>query len=244
MANQSEPLVEAWGLFRLGQLPAAIRLAETAIYSPISAPQAQLLLVRCLLEQGRFRQAQTICTTALIALLSNTELGREIQIRRACLQIYLAGDLTPILEESRATLTKNQSPILRALAQDLLGRGKAIAAMWNLSPPSDLVEAADIKLVRSSFIESNPVAAQTARLGLVSDKEKVYKFAIKLHYWYLKLSSVTSNWLEQLKGRAFLDSLALTSLRPPSLADEKHWRGKGNYWLPLIVLLLKLRSWN
>lgn len=81
--------------------------------------------------------------------------------------------------------------------------------------------AADIELVRGGFIESNAVATETARLGLVSDKEKVYKFAIKLHYWYLKLSSVTFNWLERLKGRAFLDSLALTPLRPPSITDKK-----------------------
>ncbi|NET02852.1 MAG: hypothetical protein F6K61_20335 [Sphaerospermopsis sp. SIO1G1] len=80
--------------------------------------------------------------------------------------------------------------------------------------------AADIEFIRGSFIETNLVARETARLGLVSDKEKVYKFAIKLHQWYLKLSSVTFNWLERLKGRAFLDSLALTPLFSPSLANE------------------------
>lgn len=141
MTNQSETLVEGWWLFRLGQLPAAIRLAHTATSSPVLAPQAQLLLVRCLLEQGHFRHVETICTTALANLPSNSKLVWEIRLRYAFLQIYLAGHLTPILEESREALAENQSGKIRALAQDLLGRGKAIAVAWNLASLSDLVEA-------------------------------------------------------------------------------------------------------
>jgi tetratricopeptide (TPR) repeat protein len=81
--------------------------------------------------------------------------------------------------------------------------------------------AADIELVRGNFIEADRVAREIARLGLVSDKEKVYTFAIKLHHRHLKLTGITFNWLERLKGRAFLDSLALTPLRTPSISDEK-----------------------
>jgi Tetratricopeptide repeat len=125
----------------LGQLPAAIRLARDAMVSASSAPQAMLLLVRCLFEQGRFRQAETICNQILITLPSNSDLAGEIRLRRAFLQIYLAGNSTPIWEESRTALAENQSSKLRGLAQDLLGRAKAIAVVWNLASSSDLVEA-------------------------------------------------------------------------------------------------------
>ncbi|MDZ8226733.1 tetratricopeptide repeat protein [Nostoc sp. ChiVER01] len=141
MTNQPEVLVEGWRLFHLGQLPAAIHLAQNATSSEDLAPLAQLLLVRCLLEQGRFRQAETICNKVLATLPSNSELAWEMRLWCACLQIYLTGNLTLILEEARTVLAENKSPKSRAMAQDLLGRGKAITVVWNLSPPSDLVEA-------------------------------------------------------------------------------------------------------
>lgn len=141
MTNQPEPLAEGWQLFHLGQLSAAIGLAQSATSSPVLAPQAQLLLVRCFFEQGRFRQAETICTKALVTLPSDSESAQEMRLRHAFLQIYLSGNLTPILEEAQAVLAENQSPRQRALVQDLLGRGKAIAVVWYLAPPSDLVEA-------------------------------------------------------------------------------------------------------
>jgi tetratricopeptide (TPR) repeat protein len=141
MTEQHKSLPEGWQLFHLGQLPAAIGLAEAVTSSPILAPEAQLLLVRCLFEQGRFRQAETICNQALITLPSNSDLAWEMRLRRAFLQIYLAGNSTPILEESRAALVENQSPRLRGLAQDLLGRAKAVAVVWNLASSYDLVEA-------------------------------------------------------------------------------------------------------
>jgi tetratricopeptide (TPR) repeat protein len=141
MTEQHKSLPEGWQLFHLGQLPAAIGLAEAATSSPILAPEAQLLLVRCLFEQGRFRQAETICNQMLITLPSNSDLAWEMRLRRAFLQIYLTGNSTPILEASRAALAENQSPRLRGLAQDLLGRAKAIAVVWNLASSSDLVEA-------------------------------------------------------------------------------------------------------
>lgn len=144
MTNQPEVLVEGWRLFYLGQLPTAIHLAQTATFSEDLAQKAQLLLVRCLLEQGRFRQAEIICNTLIDTLPSDSELAWEISLRRAFVQIYLAGNLTPILEESQTILTQNQSFKIRALAQDLLGRGKAIAVVWNLASTSDLVEAKNL----------------------------------------------------------------------------------------------------
>ena len=55
---------------------------------------------------------------------------------------------------------------------------------------------------------------------MVEDKEKVYRFAVRLHYWHLQDANAAFNWLERLKGRAFLDSLALTPLRPPVQVDK------------------------
>lgn len=166
MANQHDPLVEGWRLFHLGQLPATIHLAQTATFSLALALQARLLLVRCLFEQGRFRQAETICSKALTTLLSDSELAWEMRLRRAFLQIYLAGNLTPILEEGQTVLAEDQSSRLRALAQDLLGRGKAIAVVWHLAPPSDLVEAKHLlsEAVNSYHCSGDPDAALAALL--------------------------------------------------------------------------------
>jgi hypothetical protein len=71
------------------------------------------------------------------------------------------------------------------------------------------------------FIEADPVSQEHSRLGLVADKEKVYRFAIKLHRKYLQDNRSAFNWLERLKGRAFLDALAVTFLQPPAGGDEK-----------------------
>ncbi len=141
MTNQSNPIFEAKRLFHLGQLPAAIRLAESAIASPDLAPQAQLLQARCLMEQGHFRRADALLAATIAVLPADSELAREICLRRTSLQIYLAGHSSAIVKESRGTLAENPSPRLTALAQDLLGRALAIAVVWNLEPPSKLVEA-------------------------------------------------------------------------------------------------------
>lgn len=144
MTNQPKALVEGWRLFYLGQLPTAIRLTQTATSSEDLTQKSQMLLVRCLLEQGRFRQAEIICNKLIDTLPLDSELAWEIRLRRGFLQIYLAGNLSPILEESQTILTQNQSLKIRALAQDLLGRGKAIAVVWNLASTSNLVEAKNL----------------------------------------------------------------------------------------------------
>jgi tetratricopeptide (TPR) repeat protein len=81
--------------------------------------------------------------------------------------------------------------------------------------------AADIETVRGNFIEANPATRESAQLGLVIDKEKVYTFAIQLQFLYLKSTESAFNWIERLKGRVFLDSLSLTPLRSPTLTDVK-----------------------
>jgi len=78
----------------------------------------------------------------------------------------------------------------------------------------------DIELVRGGFVASNQLVAQATRLGLVSDKGNVYIIAIRLYFRYLHDKKKAFQWLERLKGRAFLDSLALTPLRPPQKVDE------------------------
>jgi tetratricopeptide (TPR) repeat protein len=77
----------------------------------------------------------------------------------------------------------------------------------------------DIEMVRGRFIEANPIARESARLGLVTDKEKVYTFAVQLHFLYLKSTKSAFNWLERLKGRVFLDALSLTPLHSSTLID-------------------------
>ncbi|MFN8490285.1 MAG: tetratricopeptide repeat protein [Caldilineaceae bacterium] len=88
------------------------------------------------------------------------------------------------------------------------------AARW-------LEEAAtSIEFVRGRFVEPKIVATESARLGLVADKEKVYTFAVQLHYHYLRDHRSAFAWLERFKGRVFLDSLALTSVHLPAAVDE------------------------
>lgn len=74
--------------------------------------------------------------------------------------------------------------------------------------------AADIEFVRGTFIETSTIATQEAQVGLLSDKEKVYECGILLHRSINDVSGAFT-WLERLKGRSFLDALALTELHPP-----------------------------
>jgi tetratricopeptide (TPR) repeat protein len=144
MTNQPQALVEGWRLFYLGQLVTAIVKAQTVTSSEDLAQKAQLLLVRCLLEQGRFRQAQNICRKVLETLPLYSELAWQIRLWQGFLQIYLAGNIDPILKESQTILTKNQNLRLKALAQDLRGRGLAIALVCNLAPTSAESEAKNL----------------------------------------------------------------------------------------------------
>lgn len=141
MTNQSNLIVEAKELFYLGQLPAAIRLAESAIASPELTSQAQLLQARCLIEQGHFRRADALLETAIAVLPADSELAGEMRLRRASLQIYLSGHSTAMVQEAQGTLVENPSSRLTALAQDLWGRDMAISVVYNLEPPFKLVEA-------------------------------------------------------------------------------------------------------
>ncbi|NEO98691.1 MAG: tetratricopeptide repeat protein [Symploca sp. SIO2E9] len=141
MANQSEPIVEASQLLYLGQLSAAIRLAESLRTSPNLAPQAILLQARCLTQQGQFRQADVLLTSALSTLPTESEVAWEMRLQSALLKIYLVGNPTPICKEAQAVLAANSGSKVKAISQDLLGRTLAIRVTWNLAPPSDLVEA-------------------------------------------------------------------------------------------------------
>ena len=84
-----------------------------------------------------------------------------------------------------------------------------------------LAEAsAEIDLVRGRFVDTDRTAADQALLALVADKDQVYSFAVQLQHRFLDDPSSAFRWLGQLKGRAFLDALAATSLRVPVLADQ------------------------
>ncbi|NET02853.1 MAG: tetratricopeptide repeat protein [Sphaerospermopsis sp. SIO1G1] len=165
MTNQSQVLAEGWHLFYLDQLVNAIVKAQTVISSEDLAQQAQLLLVRCLLEQGHFRQAQNICSKVLKTLLLDSELAWEIRLWQGLLQIYLTGDINPILNESQTILTQNRNLRLKALAQDLRGRGLAIAIVCNLAPTSAESEAKNlVSEAASNYNSLNDADAALAAL--------------------------------------------------------------------------------
>ena len=79
--------------------------------------------------------------------------------------------------------------------------------------------AADLEAVRGSFVQAGFAEREEALLGLVSDTEKVYELAILVSAVYLGDSRAAFDWLERAKSRVFMDILALTSLRPPAVAD-------------------------
>jgi tetratricopeptide (TPR) repeat protein len=138
MTDQPAPLVEIQRLHSLGYLSAVIDLAQAL---PSSNLQAQLLLIRCFLDQGRFKQAEAISqpTPHISSLDPATS---EIHLRYAFLQIYLAADLRSIFLACRTTLAEPQTSLYTAaIAHDLLGRAIAITVTWNLASPTDLAIA-------------------------------------------------------------------------------------------------------
>lgn len=78
---------------------------------------------------------------------------------------------------------------------------------------------ADLEAVRGSFVQGGSAEREEALLGLVSDTEKVYELAILVSAVYLGDSRAAFDWLERAKSRAFMDILALTSLRLPAVAS-------------------------
>jgi tetratricopeptide (TPR) repeat protein len=77
----------------------------------------------------------------------------------------------------------------------------------------------DINFVRRGWVGNDPIEREILRLGLVANKEKLYNFAIRLTHKHLCDNRTAFNWLEQFKGRVFVDGLATTVLRPPVLVD-------------------------
>lgn len=81
--------------------------------------------------------------------------------------------------------------------------------------------------IRAGFLEADPMSTQLVRLGMTTDdKELVYIDALLLHYYHLHSSEAALHWLERLKGRSFLDELALTPLHaptglPPDLCEQE-----------------------
>jgi tetratricopeptide (TPR) repeat protein len=78
---------------------------------------------------------------------------------------------------------------------------------------------ADINLIRGSFITTDQTLTDEARLAIVADKDAVYTFAVHLQQHYLRDVAEAFTWLERLKGRVFLDALAVTPLRLPSINE-------------------------
>jgi hypothetical protein len=89
---------------------------------------------------------------------------------------------------------------------------------WRLAASFIEQAAADIELIRGGYVESDAESNLATRVSLVSNKEKVYVFAIQLQAFYRNDPTSALEWVERLKGRAFLDALALQPLSaPPSL---------------------------
>lgn len=138
-------LVEAQRLFYLGQLSKAISLAQRASESPALTLQARLLMVRCLFSQGKFCDADAICSLSPETSLSDIGCIRELRLWHSFLQIYLIGNPAAALVECEDAISwaKSQPDSLHliAVANDLMARAKAIASEWGLAPTSSLAEA-------------------------------------------------------------------------------------------------------
>lgn len=181
------------------------------------------------LEQARDAYAalemeyQVANTNAILGLLCYDLSGRgSIDLyaeAAACykqaLQYFEQADMRDITWKVRYYLA------LTAFRQGVLAlTGDQQRHFW-LWASSLLAEASeDIDLIRGQFVELNPTGTQDARLALVADKDHVYTFAVQLHYHYLRDRDGALRWLGRLQGRAFLDALATTPLRTPTLRDS------------------------
>jgi tetratricopeptide (TPR) repeat protein len=181
-----DPLAEIEHLLYLGKLPAAVRLAQASIVSPEWADRANLLLVRCLMLQGHFQQAEGVCKTVLESLSSEDEITREMRLWHAFLQIYVIGDPTLAITEGRTSIAwarlQSGIPRLTARVQVLLGKALALAADWGLVPVTNIVEARNllaeaVKVYRESGVFDDSLSAllslgQFYLMGLDADPTK------------------------------------------------------------------------
>ncbi len=117
-------------------------------------------------------------------------------------------------------------PIHYYLANTFFRRGlvrlsaEAQAADWQRAHEA-LQQAADIvDFVRGRFAQTDKLAQEEARVGLVANKDKLYRFAIRLTNTYLKDKTSAFNWLQRYRGRAFLDALTITQLHAPTIDNE------------------------
>src|ERR1051326_2659426 len=94
-----DSLAQVEHFLHLGKLPAAARLAQSFASSTTEISRAPLLLVRALLFQGRFQQAESICKTVFESLSSESDIAREMRLWHAFLPIYVIGDPTPTIRE-------------------------------------------------------------------------------------------------------------------------------------------------
>src|SRR5574344_320616 len=111
-------LVEAQRLFYLGQLSKAISLAQRASESPALTLQARLLMVRCLFSQGKFCDADAICSLLPETSLSDIGCIRELRLWHSFLQIYLIGKPAAALVECEDAISwaKSQPDSLHLIA--------------------------------------------------------------------------------------------------------------------------------
>src|SRR5262249_29257528 len=78
--------------------------------------------------------------------------------------------------------------------------------------------AADIELIRGGYVEPDAESNLATRVSLVSNKEKIYVFAIQLHAFYRNDPTAALDGVGRWKAGAFVEARALRPLSaPPSL---------------------------
>src|SRR5215813_22862 len=143
--DQAAALREAKRLYRLGRCAEAIAAARSVSAQAEESPEAELLVVRCLTDQGRFNEAASVCRVLIASPSPAGEWWREAGLRLAWLELFLTGDPEAIFREGRSALeTKPEATESRrtlAWAQILLGCSIAVAVEWRLAPAREMEQA-------------------------------------------------------------------------------------------------------
>jgi tetratricopeptide (TPR) repeat protein len=160
-----DPLKEIQQLIYLGKLPEAIQQAQRFV--PLHPSEASLLLIRCLLLQGRFKQAEAACQSASNSYLLDGISASELFLWRAYIQIYTCGDPHPAIETARsllARLSTQASPDttrLLAQAHSVLGKALALAVDWGLLAAKAMAEARNLLAEAANLFRQTGVSDES-----------------------------------------------------------------------------------
>lgn len=165
MTQTVEPLwlVKAKQHYQHDELP----LAKQLLQANAKRPEARLLLIRCLTDQGYFLEAVKLCHQGLDAIKGHSEIKREMVLRCAYLQIYLAGNIQACVEAGKAIMTSKVGGEnwLTAVALDLTARARVAGMSWEKQEQAAFQEcaqqlAAAANLYRQLGYEAEAATAQ------------------------------------------------------------------------------------